>query len=403
MKLPIRIGNIPKRGIAAVLLTLGVGLLVAVRWPAALPNERLAGYARTVLRECAKERYRPACYDREIPKFLGALSMEEVFEVTRAVQDRDPGYPYCHVLGHNVSTAETARDPERWKDVVARCPSGLCSNGCIHGAFQERFRSESLTPEEFARALPELTGACRPRSGWNPTDLEQATCYHALGHLAMYATAADTDGSLALCNESAGQPQNKNDYRQICYDGVFMQIFQPLEPEDFALVKGKQPARETLEAFCGVFSGRRRGSCISESWPLFREEIKTPEGLTAFCGREEPIERPRCYDAMFYVLTALEFNFDTGRIVNFCSRLPAERARCFADAASRMIETDYRNVAKSADVCAAATPAGAAEPCFAELLRFSTYNFHPGSPAAETLCARLPEPWRAECFNKQKQ
>ena len=357
-------------------------------------------YADQIGETCSSSSYRPGCYDEEIPKLMEVLSMEEVFEVTRLVQEQDQEYWYCHVLGHNISAMETAKNPDGWKEVVARCPSGMCSNGCIHGAFQERFRAESLPDAAIEALKPELEGICKKRSNWNPTGLEQATCSHALGHLTMYITDADIHKSIRLCEQVVADVDGRN-FSQLCYDGVFMQIFQPLEPEDFALVEGKQPTKGELPSLCNQFTGAVRSSCWTEGWPLSVQQLKTPEGLVEFCGflRDDSMQYQRCYEALIYVLTAVEFNFDEVRLIEFCGGLPQQRrGQCFANAASRMVETDARLIDKSVALCSAAQAAGVEERCYQELLFYSTYNFHPESEEFFSLCSKLPDPWGDRCL-----
>lgn len=364
-------------------------------------NNILEKYASDIINKCFSSSYHPSCYDEEIPKLMDYVSMEDSFQVTKLVQDRDPTYSYCHVLGHTLSARETAKDPSKWEAVVARCPSGLCSNGCIHGAFQERFRTDALPDAKISELKPVLENVCEARSGWNPTGMEQASCYHALGHLTMYITAADIKKSTNLCEEIALKP-NGRDFSQLCFDGAFMQIFQPLEPEDFALIKGKEVKKPELPFFCSNFSGRKKGSCWNEGWPLFREEIKAPEGLVAFCSfLKDSEEQSRCYSAMFYVLTA-QFNFDEGSIEGFCNKLPQEerKAQCFANAASRMIESDWRLIDKSVNICSIAAGLNVGKECYEELLLYSTYNFRPGSDEFIKLCNALPTPWNTKCLAK---
>ena len=358
----------------------------------------LSQYAAIIVEKCSGEGYRPSCYDKEIPKVMGKATMEQAFAVTRLVQEKDSEYFYCHVLGHELSARETAKDISKWKDVIARCPSSMCSNGCIHGAFQERFRAESLPDADIAELKPQLQGICERRPGWNPTGLEKGTCYHALGHLSMYITEANIKKSVELCREvTAGN--TREDYSQICFDGAFMQIFQPLEPEDFALVEGKQPKKEELASFCGQFSGEEKGSCWSEGWPLYYNEIITPQGLVEFCSQMRiDGQEDRCYNALFYVVTA-QFNLDVNRVTDFCSNLPQERkGQCFANASSRMIETDARLIDRSTALCATAAALGVGQKCYEELLVYSTYNFHAGSENFYRLCNALPDPWNTMCL-----
>lgn len=364
-------------------------------------DKDLEEYANLVLTKCASSTHHQSCYDKEIPILMDGpakLTLEEAFGVTKFVQEKDNLFPYCHVLGHNLSAKEVKKDPSKWKEVLSRCPSGLCSNGCIHGGFQERFRAESFTDEEVEGIKPDLKSICEKRSSWNPTGLEQASCYHALGHLTMYITDADINHSISLCEEIAVKADGRN-YLQVCLDGVFMQIYQPLEPEDFALISGKEVTREEVDSFCADFSAYAKASCISESWPLYREEImKNGDALVALCSKEEKENQPRCFGGLFYVLTA-QFNFDLEKIKNYCLALPKDLGgSCFTNAATRMIETDYRNITKSINLCSSADALGQ-EDCFNELLEYSTYNFHVGSPEYFQLCNSLPDPWKDKCLN----
>lgn len=395
--------NFPTLFLAALIFVVAAGYIGRAHlWGDDSPT-RFAAYAERILKTCTAANHRPSCYDRKIPKLMDTLSLEDAFAVTRLVQEKDPGYFYCHVLGHALSARETRKDPSQWNNVIHRCPSGMCSNGCIHGAFQERFRAESLAPDKLTAILPELENACEAKSGWQPTGLEQATCYHALGHLAMYVTGADIRAATSLCDTIARKPDGRN-FLTICYEGAFMQIFQPLEPEDFALVNNIAP-RTAADAkrYCAQFGAdtEQQSACSRESWPLSLKEITTPDGLVRFCaaGANESLEY-RCYNAMFYVLT-VQFKFDDAKITALCSGLPQERrGQCFANSASRLIETDYKLVDRAVDMCATAAKFGVEQACYDELFFYSTFNFHPRSQEALYLCERLPKPWRARCLKQ---
>jgi len=248
----------------------------------------LEQHANTAVALCQKDKDRPSCYDKEVPKLTGSLSMEDAFRVTWHVQEKDSEYQYCHVLGHELSAREVRKDPTKWKEVITRCPSGMCSNGCLHGGFQERFRAETFTEEEIEEVTQELVDACEAREQWQPTGLEQASCYHALGHLTMYITDANTEQASTICDVISKKPDGR-DFRQLCYDGVFMQIFQPLEPEDFALIEGKVPTKEEVTAFCAEGNTHmQEASCLNESWPLFYQDIVNPKNLVPFCEKNPP-------------------------------------------------------------------------------------------------------------------
>jgi hypothetical protein len=357
----------------------------------------LVAYAEKVVADCANAQYRPTCYEETIPKVMDKVSMEEAFQVTRLVQDMDRSYQYCHVLGHKLSAREAAKDPSLWREVIQRCPSGVCSNGCIHGAFQERFRKESLTKEELNLYKSQFAEVCEKRQGFSPTGLEQASCYHALGHLFMYVTDAEINDSIALCKELT--IKGDRDYSQLCFDGSFMQIFQPLEPDDFELIKGKEVNRSQVKAFCDNYTGREQGSCWSEAWPLFRTDFSDPKALVKHCSYlPSQGEKHRCFNAITYVITA-QMNFDLSKIGAYCKAMPAANAgNCFAQAASRLIETDYRNGVQAVSLCTEGAPYDKDDLCFKELLKYSTYNFHVGGEEFKAFCATMPEPWKATCL-----
>lgn len=356
-------------------------------------------YADQVMATCKTAKYAPSCYDIELPKLIDkGVTMENIFKVTEIIQKRTNDYYFCHVLGHNIAAKETAKDPSKWTEVIARCPTGMCSNGCLHGAAQERFRAESLTPEQIDEILPQLSGICEQGHERNFTGLEQASCYHALGHLSMYLTHADIRASTNICNRIA-RPDGR-DYTQTCYEGAYMQIYQPLEPEDFALVADIAPKTQAAsEAFCNTFSGEYREACHRESWPLYRESLQTADGLQKFCSATNSAQSEgRCYNAAFYLLMA-QFNFDVNRITPLCEGLPKNRmAQCFANAASRCIETDYRLASRALQLCSIADSKGAGDRCYAELLFYSSFNYHEGSKEFKGFCNQLPGEWKNKCL-----
>lgn len=393
----------------AIIASIGIGIIAALSMGSFMssPSDVLVkttvdeSIAESIIERCADEGYKPTCYDTEIPKLMDeGYSMEQAFEVTKLVQELDPSYQYCHVLGHYLSAKETQKDPENWKEVIARTPLGVCSNGAIHGAFQERFRASSLEPAAQEVMISELKDICEPRPDWQATGMGVATCKHALGHLTMYATDGDIDGSIAMCDRLLDGKNTIMD-RQLCYDGAFMQIFQPLEPEDFALIQGKEvETMEEAEEFCSGFDQKYRVSCIGESWPLYRSLTSQPENVMASCKQlpEDSADFLRCMSGTFYVAMA-QSNLSVEWAGDFCSRVPSSvSGLCFANSATRLIETDSRNVARSLEVCALAQAAGQGDACYRDLVRYSGFVFKQTDPEFFELCNGLPADYKSQCL-----
>lgn len=354
--------------------------------------------AQHIISTCISVEHRFACYEREIPALMDeGVSFEEAFHIVKKVQEKDRVYRYCHALGHKLSAKETAKDLLKWRDVVARSPSGVCNNGAIHGAFQERFRKDSLPQDSVGRFKEELRGVCDSRDGWNPTPFEQGSCMHAVGHLLMYVSSADILQSLHLCDEVA-HTLSGLDRRTPCYNGVFMQLFQPLEPEDFALIEGKEQGRETVMSFCSKLPKRYLAPCVTESIALFEEILlSNSHTLVSHCSILSDDTVADCEAALArYATSALNFNHEV--IAKYCAALPEEhRITCFSNAALRFIQTDWTYSSVAVRMCEVSSTHGAEEECFQALIDASTYTFRKGSPQALGLCRAMRLPWGEVC------
>lgn len=397
MKIPGKMGFSRATAIAVVFIAVLVLAAATLRFR---QENSLMKNADRIIALCKDESYRPLCYDREIPKLMKALSMEDTFKAARIIEDKDPKYPYCHVLGHFLGGAETAKDPSKWKDVAARCPTDMCSNGCMHGVFQERFRKEALPDSSVDEVGALLAGICEPRQNWNATWLERGTCTHALGHLTMYVTNADAGKSLQICDKISIN-RDGHDLRPLCYDGVFMQLFQPLEPDDFSLVEGKVPLKSHVKKFCFSFSGEARNSCWSESWPESSDFLKeSPANAASFCGElSDDKSRKQCARDIFYIV-AVEFNLDEKKMADYCAKGSGGiKDECFALSALRLLEVDYRNTKQAVGFCRTAEKFGAGDACYRELSFNASHDFPSGSKEFIGLCKALPAELIGPCLS----
>lgn len=373
--------------------------------PQKSPGEGILNkYASDVIKKCKDAPFKPTCYDNEIPKLMAKISMEDAFRVTKIVQEHDKEYIYCHILGHNLSGVEVKKDPSRWLDVIARCPTTVCNNGCIHGPLLIKFNSENLSDGQIEKILPDIKKACEPRGDWNPVGVEISMCYHGLGHLFLFATKANIKKSLNLCRETAVRP-NGDSHVQACTQGVFMQIFQRLEPEDFALVKGITPEKYKVAEFCAEYAWPDRGTCHRESWVLFKDEIEKPSGLVEFCSySDDLLEQRKCYSAVMSPMTVSlvirQENLD--KLYSYCTALPKDKnSWCFSDAAQRLLNIDPRNGLKSINVCnLEANLNKETQRCFKDLAPLGAFFYRPDSQEFIDFCKAMPSPWREKCINK---
>ncbi len=360
-------------------------------------NGMLEMFAGKVIKKCANETYRPACYDNEIPKFVdrNILSMEQAFAMNSIIQKSDKEYLYCHILGHNLADSETRKNPDKWLEVITRCPTLACNNGCEHGAIMRRFKgSEVLSASQIEEIIPELKRACEPRGKWDPTELERSMCYHSIGHLGLYITGADIEKSLEICSK-VGIKEDGRSYYQTCVSGVFMLIFQSLDKDDEALVVNVKPPKEKVNEFCSKYSGVENTACRTESWPYFFDEFTEPGGLTKFCSfTQDSYYRNWCFDTGLrgnLTLRLLQKDGISG-VAKYCLGLPGDiKARCFASVANSWVQDEPNYIADSIALCVEADKYGYADECYKGLLYFSKFSFNYGSDLWRSYCTNFPE------------
>lgn len=248
--------------------------------------------AYIILAKCWFSPYRPFCYEKSTYPLLNTLTIKESFQLIASLQAYDPSFRNCHIIAHWVGARKVEQNPSQWKETIRQCPVA-CTSGCIHGAFQERFKKDVLSQEEIESLKPDLAEICQPREGWLETKFDRLMCAHSVGHLSLFTMNGDVPFALSLCDEvlpGAGLLPE----RESCYGGVFMQGVSSAEEGNPVTIN---LSKEDIASFCDTFEGEKRAYCIIESWPLFieREGVKTSH---TFCSSYNiPGENPFCYSS----------------------------------------------------------------------------------------------------------
>jgi hypothetical protein len=268
-----------------------------------------------------------------------------------------------------------------------------------------RYNDKTFVPAQYPEVVLELSDVCEPRGSWHPTEVERSMCYHALGHLVMYATEANLPVSVDMCRQIGTKDDGRN-YVQTCTEGAFMTVFQPLEPEDFALIKDIAPTKETVNAFCQAYSGLPYDACHRESWPLFANEMDEPAGLLSFCSYRDDADLVRtCMSAMMNHLTESLVVRQEGRtdvLTAYCQAMPQlQQSWCFGAAAMRLIQLDpaYQDLAR--EVCTIADKGGVGEYCYRGLVYYGGHSFLPNSTEKKQYCERLPQAHQSACLTSR--
>lgn len=384
-------------GIVGTALLAASVLVIYAPWddPLASVNDR----ARDIVKACASSADRSRCYEQHVPALLSDLPLVQIFEVVRAIRQRDDSYKFCHVLAHKLGERIVAEDPNSWIEAIPLNPSdGLCSNGFIHGVVGGRFRAEVLDDATIGAFVPDFARACAPRDGWDPSDLDRAICYHGLGHLYDFITNADLSKALDICARTTPEQ-----FRRVCIEGVFMQIYQPLEPDDFLMIEQMpvKPTAGTVRQFCALFRSNPayEGACIRESWPMY-EGITDGTGVASLCADQPNAEEETaCYQSATAIIGRLSLG-DTEKTATACTQLPNERqALCFATAAQAVLEENRDDASEAVALCAMAQPS-ISRTCMETLRTQAPFIFGNNRPALRAFCAALPVELRAPCASQ---
>jgi hypothetical protein len=250
--------------------------------------------------------------------------------------------------------------------------------------------------------VSELPDICEDGINRDLLEVERSMCYHGLGHLNMYITKASVDKAIELC-EVAGKKPDGRDYLRECYQAVFMQIFQPLEPEDFALVKDITPSKESLQVFCSKFEERVFNICYREGWPLFKEEIISgPVGINKFCSYTDSakeFEECRFYGISVATISFLVDDSDYDKLKDFCLGFDQGlKDKCFGEAAIRSMRLDSGFGEKAIHIC----DISGVEDCYAVLIRDSSQIFIKDSREFYEFCNLFNDLWSNKCYENNK-
>jgi hypothetical protein len=213
-------------------------------------------------------------------------------------------------------------------------------------------------------------------------------------------TLAQVEESLVGC-DFIGKKDDGRDYRQLCTEGVYMQLFQPLEPEDYALVDMLPfvPTKDNLKKFCTENSqnNTQYGACWREAWPLFGEDIYTEGGMDAYCGvLNDAQDKNLCYISAFTINGRHNLG-DSKKMAAVCNSLNDEnKGSCFARGANAFGEEDPNLVNQGVAMCEKANTKAAQNECFGFLADVASFNFNADSPAFEMLCTALPVPFQKQ-------
>lgn len=367
-----------------------------------LKPQSLNEYASQIIKKCATESYRKGCYDEMLPNLVDKISLDDSLKIVALVQKKDNSFLWCHVTAHRLGSKAVRNNPNNWNDVLSSCLTDQCNNGCLHGALQEHFKSDYLSKNDINNIKPIFRTLCESRQNWNPTQIEKTQCYHALGHISLYMNSGEINKALEFCNQII----TKNTYPELkfCFDGLFMQMFQPFEPDDFALIKGKEIKKDELIRYCTGLPEIEQNSCLISGWVLYRNEIKNPSFLDKYCKNLKDSENQKRCMAGVENSIVNELNGNVKKLVSYCNGLSQENINvCFGNIALSLVTTfnygkDLNEIKKAIEMCYSAGSIASSKNCFERLADLAKNIYHKDSQEYTSFCKQLPEDWKNKCL-----
>lgn len=355
--------------------------------------------ADEIVAKCSEDpRGAATCYESEVPKLYPDQSISQIMSLVHEIRAKDSSYQFCHVLAHKLGEVVVAEDPGEWLKAFSLNPSdGLCSNGFIHGIIVGRFRDDVLDAQSLEKTIPDFKAACEPRDDWSPSQLDQAICYHGLGHLFMFITNADITRSLRVCDRVSVSPTGN--FERVCREGVFMQIYQPLEPDDFALLEllPEKPSVSNYRRLCAAYDAADEGACLREAWPLYDRGVTTGVQVQDFCsGQPNENETRACYESASAIIGRFSMGSKEGAAAA-CSYFPdTYKGICFVTSAQAIIEEDRAAVKDAIALCN--TAGSESTQCKREIAGRASFFFPRESRDFSKFCEQFPAEIQSYCL-----
>lgn len=354
-------------------------------------------YSETLIETCQDSSWLPGCYYEELFQLMEKITMTEAFNVVGLLQQKDLGNQNCHLLGHAISGGETAKNTSKWAEVAASCPVGtVCGGiGCVHGAFLEKIQTNPPTERELPELINGLTSLCD--KGDSQTILERKQCYHALGHVLIFAEASNIKKTISSCDFFTPENKKENNFREDCYDGAFMEFFNPITVGDSIILAKKDLDSDQAMSLCSSFGGSKKSACWREAWIFSDSDIFTAEGIKEYCSFLENEGNKDCYD-LLVIANALELQYEPERVSVFCLSLGREKASdCFNVLVNKMIRNNYMHE-RIYEICKKSKSSGFGESCYEEAVLRANQAFLGNSQEKKDFCSGLPKRWGSICF-----
>lgn len=309
-----------------ILSTHGLAVLGTQNINSSLPRQ----IAEEMMGTCRIEGER--CYSNEFAKLASVEDLETSIAVLDEINQIDPQTRGCHLIAHSISTEETLKDTNKWKEILTTVPADRCTGGFLHGIFEAR-QSKDPTIQINEKTIPEFCKIVEDRSnGGNDQD-----CAHIFGHLLVVVNDADLTKASDVCSKLPEQLQYE------CQSGVFMEN----ETRDGIVQHGlgeyiswNTQTTSAQKEICDLQTGIASKACWREISHMFAYLSQDyPPEMFRLCSEAENVDDVTdCYMHGIGV-TVVSSNFDSNNFSVLCAPFsqPQMYAQCVSMAIGSMM------------------------------------------------------------------
>jgi hypothetical protein len=379
-------------GAIILILALGAALFVFGSYAKGTSKNSASGSVNQkdvseIASACKELRNREQCYSKAFGALTTETNMQHSFEVLRELQQVDPAARGCHLIAHAISTAETVKDPSKWREIMNSAPQD-CSYGAAHGALE--VHSASMPDGKLPKS--EIPTICN-----NP---DTNNCTHILGHLLLIVNDNKIPESIKECESLPHNDMGKFE----CLTGIFMERITALNLVEHGLADESYlnwPARmPELEKLCREQTGTASVACWKEiAHAALVKFNNNPQMIVNFCETAPgETETRECIDHSLGILGSV-YNFELDKMGHICevrAKAPGFKNRCYAQLVSATISTTPGQIPEAVKFCSNIGKEFQ-ETCFTMLGN----SLHSTDPAHKKIlnqeCAHAPSEFRQRC------
>lgn len=187
--------------------------------------------------------------------------------------------PNCHALAHLVGETAGRQSLTSVPRMFAMCGTG-CVYGCVHGMFSGLLKRGKLEPAK-------ISTICDVDIKLSASSNDHEECVHGIGHGLADYFHNDVPQAVHFCNNFM-----RLDDKQICWDGVFMEVYEPVVSEQSSNLKSTGDFAD-----CDQYQRESRVICIQSILSVRYRAIREINQALETCQRPL-VQFEQCMDSV---------------------------------------------------------------------------------------------------------